>query len=148
MPLHQDDVEFSKVEPTTVAYIWPHVVPMIERGLRHGQGDATTSDMLRHRVTSGQMLMWAFHRGGDIRVENILGVIILSVHQHATGKKLFVEMLAGRDYKAWQDELTQLLLDFRDIVGATCIEASCRKGLIKPLSELGWRQKSVIMELR
>jgi len=115
---------------------------MIKRGLRHGQGDGTTSDALRHKVLVGDMLMWAFHRGIDV-----IAVIIFSVNQHATGKKIFVEMLAGREPHLWQDELMQLLLDYRDITGAMSIEASCRKGMAKRLSELGWREKAVIMEL-
>lgn len=142
MPLPQEDVEFSGVSPEAVQYVWPQVEPMIQRGLRHGQGDGTTSDALRHKVLVGDMVMWAFHRGVDI-----IAVVIFSVNQHATGKKLFVEMLAGREHKLWQHELMQLLLDYRDITGSMCIETSCRKGMAKKLSELGWREKSVIMEL-
>lgn len=139
----QDDVEFSSVTVIEeINYVWPEVVDLIERGLRHGQGDGTTSETLRHRVMTGDMLMWTVHKDSEV-----LGVVILSMNTHATGKKLFVEMLAGHNPEEWQDQLIDLLRDFRDITGAMCIEASCRKGMVKRLRALGWREKAVVMEL-
>jgi len=143
MPRQEQSVDFSGVTlPAELDYIWPKVVGLIERGLRHGQGDGTTSEVLRHRIITGDMLMWAIHDGEDVK-----GVVILSVNVHATGKKLFVEMLAGRNPEEWQDQLIVLLRDFRDVVGAMCIEASCRRGIVKKLYDLGWREKAVVMEL-
>jgi len=144
MPAQQEGVEFSAVSTEAeIEYVWPAVLPMIERGLRHGQGDGTTVDVMRHKVMAGDWLMWAVHEGDDVKA-----VVILSVNVHATGKKVFIQMLAGHDMDQWQEELQGLLLDFRDVIGAMCIEASCRKGLVKRLSKLGWREKAVVMELK
>lgn len=114
----------------------------IEKALSTGQGDGTTASHMMARVMTGDLKMWVMVDGGEI-----IACVVLSVRKTDTMTKLFIELVAGRDSELWNDALEQLVLDFKDLVGATCIEASCRLGLAKYLHKRGWRKKAVIMEL-
>ena len=124
-----------------VDYVWEQMSSQIEKGLRHGQGDSTTSLELKMAIQRGDMTLWVVHEG-----ENIQALIVLSVSVHAAGRKLFVELLAGTGMDEWVGELEGLLKDYRDLLGAFCIEASCRRGLAEKLKRRNWKTKAVVME--
>ena len=136
-------VEVSSVPPEMVDYVWSSQLPMIEKALSHGQGDASTSDNVLAEIRSGKNQLWVVHRDMDV-----IAVIVLSVRSTAVATKVFVELIAGRDITDWSDQVQELLLDFRDLVGADCVEASCRAGLAKYLGSRGWSKKATIMELK
>ena len=115
---------------------------MVERGLRRGQGDGTSAEELYAAIQAGEMSLWAVHAGEDVQA-----VVVLSVIPIPGGKKLFVQLLAGSNMDEWADELEKVIADCRDILGATCVEASCRPGLARYLGRRGWRRKAEIMEL-
>lgn len=123
--------------------VWEDLLPMIERGLQRGQADGTTAEHMLFRIIDGTYKLWA----GLIDGKVVAGVV-LSVREHDVGRKVFVHMLAGERMPEWADELQRLLLDFAGLVGAKCIEASCRPGLAKFLRGTGWRRKAIVMELR
>ena len=135
-------LEFKSVPPDQLIYIWPKIKPMVERGLAHGQGDTTTADELLKNIADGKFYLWVAHKGDDV----LVGMIV-SVRINPTGRKIHIEMLAGRDAFRWDDHLEQLLKDFKELTGAYCIEASCRLGVARILERRGWKKKSVIMEL-
>lgn len=116
---------------------------MIERALSHGQGDGTSWEHMLAAILMQKMTLWVIHEGDDI-----VACVVLSVNEHAKGKKVFVQLTAGRDLDRWIDQIEGLLRDYRDLVGAMTIEASCRKGLARRLSRRGWGKKAVIMELK
>ena len=133
----------SEVTPETLAYVWTEIEPMVKRGLSHGQGDGTTSNHMLAAIAGGQMSLWVIHRGREV-----VAGIVLSFSEHDVCKKLFVEMLAGKDMPVWADQLEGLLKDVKELIGATCIEASCRPGLAKFLSGRGWKEKAIVMEMK
>jgi len=134
--------EFRSVPPDQVEAIWPTLEPMIKRGLAHGQGDGTTSDHMKWAVQRGASLLWVVKRG-----EEFIAGVVLAVREQDTGRKLWVDMLAGIDADEWGDQLMDLLRDYKSITGCRCIEASCRSGLARKLQRRGWRKKAVVMEL-
>lgn len=140
--LSQPSAEWVSVPPEQAHSIWPVLEPMIARGLAHGQGDATTSSHMLSKVLDGSFLLWV----ALVDEEPVAGVI-LSVKVDDGGKKLWIEMLVGKESKSWADNLEQLVSDFRRLTGSRCIEASCRPGLARILKRRGWKQKAVIMEL-
>ena len=114
---------------------------MLKRALRHGQGDGASIDDIIRSLAGGESKMWVVRENFDI-----LACMVWTVTEHKKGRKVLVEFLAGKDMDLWVGMLEELLQDYRDLVGAMCVEASCRKGLAKKLSERGWRSKAVIME--
>jgi hypothetical protein len=135
--------EFSSVKPDQVDFVFAALDKQIQRALSRGQGDGTTPEHMKAAIIRGDMYMWAV-----VADQEIVACIVLSVRQTDTIKKLIIQLLAGRDSDWWGDELETLLQDFKDLVGATCIEACCRPGVVKKLHNRGWRKKSVVMELR
>jgi len=131
----------SAVPPMMVDAVFDQLGEQINKGLRQGQGDGTTELEMRLAVKSGDMQMWAVHDD-----ESVSAAMILSVTQHSTGRKIFVELLAGKNIDAWVGDLEALLMDYQKLVGAMCVEASCRRGLAKYLKGRGWKTKAVIME--
>ena len=132
----------SDVPVNQLPYVWPQILPMIEKGLSHGQGDTYDSDTIYRDILEGKSSLWVVHEGEDVQAG-----VVFTVITHPKAKKVFVEILAGKNMESWVDQLEGLLSDYKDLIGASCIEASCRKGLAKRLSNRGWKTKAIIMEL-
>lgn len=131
----------SRVTPDSLDQVWTALRPEILKALSHGAGEHYTEDHYYTAVKSGAMAMWVGHEDS-----HVIAGGILSVQQHPKHKTLFVELLAGAHLDAWLPQVETLLKEFRDLVGATTIEASCRPGLAKKLT--GWKQKAILMELK
>ena len=138
----QSSPEFRTVRSEHLGAVWPRVEPYIARALRHGQGDATTTEHVKAGLLLGNTRMWV-----ALEDEEILGGIIWSARRVDTGQKLWIEFIFGRDLERWLDELMELGRDMKEITGSFAIEASCRPGLVKILKQHGWRQKAVVMEM-
>ena len=121
--------------------LWPELLPKVERGLAHGQGDSIAPCHILESIVNGDMGMLVAHQG-----ERIQGAAIFEVNQFPTKKVLFVVLVVGEKLLEWIDELEEALKSYRDRVGADCIEASCRDGLVRILSRRGWGRKATIME--
>ncbi len=123
--------------------VWAQVEPQVEKALAHGQGDCTTPTRVKEAIRNGNMFLWAMHEG-----EVVEAICVLSIYEHPPGKKLFIEVLAGRGSASWGDEFEKLLMDYADKIGAFCIEGSCRRGLARYLLRREhWTEKAVIMEI-
>lgn len=131
----------SQVTPDQLPVVWPHFLPWVVKGLRHGQGDSLAPCDLYHSISSGQMAFWVAHEGEDLK-----GGMILEMNQFPRKKVVFVVILVGTEFESWADEMEAALIGYRDLNGADTIEASCRRGLVKKLLKRGWKQKAVIME--
>lgn len=135
--------EWFRVEPEHVEAVWAAMLPMVERGLRHGQGDGTTAAAMYGQILLGNFSLWACVRDGEV-----IAGMVFQLRPQITGTKLWIHMLAGRDSDFWADELEGLLSDLLVRTGAMCVETSARRGLAKILKKRGWREKAAIMELK
>jgi len=142
-PDRADRLSVSQVSRETAASVWARVQPMVHRALRRAQGDRTTSEDMLRAIVAGDMTLWAVHDDDDI-----VAIVVLSMTIGPAGKKLYVKMLAGHEMHRWVDRVEELLVDLRDLLGAKCIEASCRPGLARVLASRGWSKKAVVMELK
>lgn len=139
-----EPIEISSVPRERVKDIWGSVAEMIEMALSYGQGDSATAEDVGKDLIVGKSILWVMHRGdGDI-----IAVVVLSKNVSTKTTKLYVQLVSGEEMSLWLDQLIELLVDLKDIIGADCIEASCRPGLAKILSEAGWSKKAIIMELK
>ena len=131
------------VQPASIDIVWPLVLPMVERGIRHGEGDTLTAGMIRHAIIDGEMSAWAVR---EIASGEILAVLVFRIRLCVNGRSVFVVMLAGERMVEWVDEVETMLRDYAVIVGARNVRANCRMGLSHILARRGWKRKSVIME--
>lgn len=130
----------SYVHPGLADHVWKEILPMVERGVRKGQGDHTTPERLLEGIKSGDLVLLI------VVDDKIRAGCIVDILQHHTKKVLFVVMLAGEGMNDWIDALISSLVQYKDAVGADAIEASCRDGLVRYLGKRGWSKKAVIME--
>ena len=133
-------LSFSQVPPEYLDFVWQQIEPEVRRGLRRVGSGHETGDHLHEAVRGGRMTMWAIHEGTEVHA-----AVIFSLRQSGSRLYVFVEMLAGRGIDAWIDELIRLLMDYRGLIGAKGLEASCRPGLARYLERKGWRRKAVVM---
>lgn len=134
-------MKISEVLPNDIDFVWSALRPEIQKALRVSAGHRVNESHYLESVKIGHMVMWAGHEG-----EQIIACGIFSIQQYPACKTLFVELLAGRNIDAWLHEVEPLLKQYRDITGATTIEALCRPGLAKKLTR--WTHKSSLMELK
>lgn len=137
------DLEVSSVPLESVPYVWSAQIDMIERGLEKGQADWATSTELLAQILKGESHLWVVHEG-----EEVVAVVVTEVRANRHMTKVFVQLIAGTRLDEWSDQVITLLHDFMELIGADCIEASCRPGLAKFLKGKGWSQKAIIMELK
>lgn len=140
--IEQSSPEVRQVLPADARHVWPIVEPFIDRALRRGQGDESTPEHQLARIEAGLAQLWVVTSEDAVKA-----VVVLSIVETDAARKLNVDILAGSDMDTWEDYVERLLLEFMDITGAACIEASCRPGLAKRLKARGWRRKAVVMEL-
>ena len=127
------------VEPYLIDAVWPDVEAMVERALRHGQGDEVTVDDIRQQAVDGAMGVLV------VTLEKVVGVCVFRIVD-AQVRKVWVDILAGVDLDSWADAIESALNQIKEGIGATCVEGSCRPGLARYLKRRGWRRKSIIME--
>lgn len=138
-PMMPERPNVAEVPIGSVRIVWDKLLPEIERAVSSGQGDGTTVENMLLSVLSGKLKMWV--------INDIEACVLFSVRKNVNGLKLFIDLIAGKNMDSWANELQSLLLDYKDLVGAQCIEASCRPGLSRKLMKLGWNRKAVVMEL-
>ncbi len=134
-------MNIREVTPLALADVWPALSGWVNKGLKHGQGDEALESDLFQNVITGRNQLWVVQDE-----DNIVGGVFFSVHESRV-KKVYIDLLVGVRMQDWVDELENLLRDYKDLVGAVCVEGSCRPGLAKLLGERGWKQKAIIMSI-
>jgi hypothetical protein len=119
--------------------MWQKFRPQALKALNHGAGRHMTEDYYLWALVNGQMTMIAV---GESEPE---AIGVFSTQDYPQGKVLFVELLAGQNLANWLPYIEPILIQYKDRIGATTIEASCRPGLAKKLTN--WKRKAILMEL-
>lgn len=131
----------SGVPADQVALLWPRIEPLVEKALRHGEGDESDPATVRAELEAGRMVLWVIHDA------EIVAVLVLKVLVHPRKKTLHLVLTAGTRLAEWVGEIEGLLRDYAGLIGADTIEASCRDGLMRVLKKRDWKRKATIMEL-
>ena len=140
----EDSLDVSQVTGEQINEHWELFAPWIQRALNQGQGDGLPADELRPDLVAGTRQLWAIHDQDEIRA-----VAVISVAQAPhIGHKVVVDTLSGDGIDEWIGVLVEALKELQEIMGAHCIEASCRPGLGRYMKRLGWSHKATIMELK
>lgn len=138
-------VLISHVLPEQLDLVWNELEPQIIRGLTHGQGDECYPELMKAQILNERMQLWAIQ---DEEQRELRAGVVVSVRDSKT-RKVWVELLAGENIDEWASDLEDTLRTFKERVGASTIEASCRLGLAKYLQSrgTGWKRKAIVMEL-
>src|SRR5262245_50759650 len=136
----------SRVEPSELPLVWPHLEEQIRRSLTKASGDTISERELANGVTEGRIDLWVIHSKAEI-----LAGLFLRIDKRDRGKALCVlDVVAGsgkgfRDYAEW---ILPRLREYGDMIGAYTVESYSRPGAARHLMRLGCKPKAYVMELR
>lgn len=135
-------MKVSQVLPEQVDAIWPQVEDKVRRAIKVTHTDVSP-DYMREAAKRGESVLWAVHEG-----ERIIAILALRVlvNRENGGKTVNVDLIAGEKLNEWAETMQKLLEDYRDLVGARCIQADVRDGMTKILKSYGWRRITTKME--
>ena len=70
------------------------------------------------------------------------GFALTEIRQYSNPSErvLNVLLLSGRDFESWKVEADEGLCRYARVNGCNAIEFACRRGLMKKVSELGYRE--------
>lgn len=118
---------------------WAECKPMLEDALRYANDEFSIDDVYEW-ISRGEMQLWA------IVTEGIIAAATTEIVTYPRKKILRVTLLGGKDMNIWLDTLIKSLEEYGSIVGADSMEAVGRKGWIRVLGGMGWKEQSVIMD--
>ncbi|MEM7003118.1 MAG: hypothetical protein AAF529_20185 [Pseudomonadota bacterium] len=130
------------VETDLIPKIWPEVRELIGDALKHAQGDGVSPDVLLPDLLNEDLGMLLVTDHDRIRMVMVFGI------ERTTITKFCIHILAGDDMQEWFDWAWPKVQGVAELVGAECIEASCRPGMAKLLKKRGWKQQAVIMRIQ
>lgn len=83
---------------------------------------------------------------GDFQLHEFpKGFAVTEIRQFTTERTLFVLWLRGHDFDEWKAALVEKLNALAKQYECAGIEAACRFGLEKSLSDLGFRRSQIII---
>ena len=133
-------MQISRLDPADVDGVWPLLREKILKFLETPAGQRMTEAYYYSGATSGDLVTWIGHEGHEV-----VAAGFLSVTQYPNQKILFIALIVGDRLDEWLCLAEPLLHEFKQLVGASTIEALCRPGLVKKLKN--WRKTAVLMEL-
>lgn len=134
----------SVILPELAIDIWPKVLPYIERVVEQADGRASAADAL-NRILTGSAQLWAIY---DPDTLDVTGAMVTRVTEYPAAKFLTVEMLGGDNFDEWMRDADTALTVLGEHLGLDGVEEYGRRGWIRKLDKLGWREQFCITQRR
>lgn len=116
------------VEAEDIDMVWDDVVPLIEKALRHAEGELIPEDIKKH-LDSANLRLWVALEGRDV-----IASMVTEIIQYPRKKIVRVITLAGKDMSLWYDFLP-MLEGYAIRHGCSSLEAWTRKGMTRKLKD-------------
>jgi hypothetical protein len=101
---------------------------------------------LRVRVGFSEEELTARIKCGEMQLHKFpLGFVVTEIKQFPEERVLIVQLLGGRDFALWAEEVVSHLRAFAKAHGCVAVEALSRLGLEKHLKPLGYKRKRVLL---
>jgi hypothetical protein len=133
----------SVVLPEQVPDVWSHVEPWLQQVVDITNGRATLAETL-NRCLKEDGNLWVIYNENDLQ---IVGAMFTKINDYPAAKFLTVEMLAGDFFDQWMDQANSSLIKFGQHFGCKGLELIGRRGWIRRLAELGWKEKFATCQL-
>lgn len=118
-----------------VPKLWPHCEAFVKRALDHANGEITHRDVLEF-CEDRAMQLWCVSEGNKI-----VGAVTTEIVNYRQKKVCRVITLSGKDFDVWSRDLDRLLLEWAGEQGCVGVEACVRRGFVKKLGALGYKEK-------
>ena len=124
---------------------WPQIEGFIARARAKANGELLPIDVYE-RLLDGTMQLWIV---ADELGSQFLAIAVTEHSLYPRKHVLRVVLLAGTKMRVWQDVLDEALCAYGREMGATTLEAVGRRGFVRQLEPLGFKEKytTVVKEL-
>ena len=116
------------VEAEDIDMVWDDVSPLIEKALRHAEGELIPDDIKKH-LDSANLRLWV-----ALKDRNVIAAMVTEIIQYPRKKIVRVITLAGKDMSLWYDFLP-MLEGYAIRHGCSSLEAWTRKGMTRKLKD-------------
>jgi len=116
------------VEAEDVDMVWDDVSPLIEKALRHAEGELIPDDIKKH-LDSANLRLWV-----ALKDKDVIAAMVTEIIQYPRKKIVRVITLAGKDMSLWYDFLP-VLEGYAIRHGCSSLEAWTRKGMTRKLKD-------------
>ena len=116
------------VEAEDIDMVWDDVSPLIEKALRHAEGELIPDDIKKH-LDSANLRLWV-----ALKDKDVIAAMVTEIIQYPRKKIVRVITLAGKDMSLWYDFLP-MLEGYAIRHGCSSLEAWSRKGMARKLKD-------------
>lgn len=134
-----DRFEVEGILSEEVGDFWPLVAGRIGKALRNG-GSLEGVEVIRAALLDQVMQLWIVWEYGRLRT-----IVVTQVEEYENGDTLKVVALEGDNLSDWMIILERLLRVFAAAKGCKYLALEGRRGWVKALKELNWKEVSVRM---
>ena len=136
-------IEMKSVPWHDIDEVWPLMVKYVEDVIEHSQGTLTAASIKDAIGLRDMQAMVAVDEEGEV-----VGVLITEVHKAVSGLGyIYVVALAGDRFDDWRETGNNLLKSWAVSMSAPMVCFNGRRGWMKKLTDLGWKETSVVMTL-
>lgn len=135
-------IELRSVPFSDVDDVWHLMEGYVEEAVKYSSG-TLTANSIREAIKERDMQAMVAVEGKEV-----YGVMITSIHNATSGiNYLHVVALAGDRFTEWRNDANELLKSWAHTFNAPFISLNGRRGWVKRLGDLGWKEDTVVMKL-
>ena len=126
------------VTANEIPNIWHEVKPLVDKALKHGDGEQLSEDVLVSLLKKDMILF------AGIEANELASICIAEIINYPRKKVCHVTLAAtksGRDFELW-NETFNVVEDFGRAMGCTSVSAWVRKGFVKKLK---WKHEFAVL---
>jgi len=132
MPIKKDEVD----------RYWGLLKLMVIQGLRHS-GDLMSEDDLKQEIKDGFYQLFIMFGSEDGVESKVYGVFVTRVTDHAKKRQCEVVLLAGKQRRLWEDQVTLVIEELAISNGCDRIAILARPGWKKLGDRHGFKAKNI-----
>ena len=127
-PAKTPSCKVALVEAEDVDMVWDEVSPLIEKALRHAEGELIPNDIKKH-LDASNLRLWVALENRDV-----IAAMVTEIIQYPRKKIVRVITLAWKDMNMWYKFLP-MLEGYAIRNGCSSLEAWSRKGMARKLKD-------------
>lgn len=136
-------IELKSVPHYTIDHVWPEMEEFVADVIAESRGTLSLEGIKESiRERDMQALVAVDER------DEVIGVAITEIRIEMSGLRVFnIVALAGHRFDEWKEEGDRILRQWARSVEAPVVELSGRRGWVRKLANLGWKEEAVVMRL-
>ena len=116
------------VNPEDITYVWDDALPLLNKALKHSEGELEAEDLIKH-LDKGDLRMWVAMQDNEI-----IACMVTEIITYPRKKIVRVITLSGKDMDMWYDFLP-VLEGYAVNNECSSLEAWTRKGMTRKLKD-------------